>query len=157
MVYALLISCHSKNLKRTNLHDRLSNDRSENDRCDRLQFYLRDRSNHSDSKNTRMHCVPDNKISKFPLLEDLSNPKSMGSLSFPLSFTSKNTHKYRKKKQPSSRNRLFTAAMLNFTKMARTMLSDAAPLDLYSLSQRSRPSYGNHQSLRSQNYFFQRS
>ena len=37
-------------------------------------------SDRSDSNNTRMHCVPDSKI---PLLEDLSNPKFMSSLSFP--------------------------------------------------------------------------
>ena len=69
-------------------------------------FYLSDRSDHmettlqrsyrSDSNNTRMHCVPGSKIPKFPLLEDLSNPKSMGSLSFPSSFMLKSTHKYKK-------------------------------------------------------------
>ena len=53
-------------------------------------------SDHSDSKNTRMHCIPNSKITKFPLLEDPSNPKSMGSLSFPSSFTLKSTHKYKK-------------------------------------------------------------
>ena len=55
-----------------------------------------DHSNHSDSNNTRMHCVPDGEIPKFPLLEDLSNPTFMGSLSFPSSFTLKSTHKYKK-------------------------------------------------------------
>ena len=55
-----------------------------------------DHSDRSDSNNTRMHRVPDSKIPKFPLLEDLSNPKSMGSLSFPSSFTLKSSHKYKR-------------------------------------------------------------
>ena len=53
-------------------------------------------SDRCDSNNTRMHCVPDSKLPKFPLLEDLSNPKSMDSLSYPSPFTLKSTHKYKK-------------------------------------------------------------
>ena len=55
-----------------------------------------DHSDRSDSNNTRMHCVADSKIPKFPLLEGLSNPKFMSSLSFPSSFTLKSTHEYKK-------------------------------------------------------------
>ena len=43
-----------------------------------------------------LHCVPDSKITKLPLLEDLSNPKFMSSLSFPSSFALKSTHKFKK-------------------------------------------------------------
>ena len=45
-------------------------------------------SDRSDSNNTRMHW--------HPLLEDLSNPKFISSLSFPSSFKLKSTHEYKK-------------------------------------------------------------
>ena len=110
-------------------------------------------SDRSDSNNIRMHCVPDSKIPNFPLLKDLSNPKFMSPLSFPSSFTFKSIHKISIKKKPSSRNRRFTTAMLNLTNGAKNV-SDAGPLDLHSLSQRS---FVNHKSPRSLNYFFQQS
>ena len=92
-----------------------------------------DHSDRSDSNNTRMHCVPGSKIPKFPLLEDLSNPKFMSSLSFSSSFTLKSTHQYKKPtfKQESTVH----SRHVEFGEWREHYVSDAGPLYLHSLSQ----------------------
>ena len=91
-------------------------------------------------------------------------PKTLGAgQNFPLGMGSKvNSRRFfRKAREAScdvcynkrfcnqaSRNRRFTAAMLNLTNGANDV-SDAGPLDFHSLSQRSQREYGNHKSLRS--------
>ena len=86
------------------------------------------------SDNNRMHCVPDSKIPKFPLLEDLSNSKSMGSLSFPSSFTLRNTHKY--KKTTFKQESMIHSRHVEFDKWRERCVRRRS-LDLHSLSQRS--------------------